>query len=40
MCGEPQLWLPDGGALSDPFFLYPPWTGLKERIIRMLMRLA
>lgn len=32
--------LPDGGLLSDPFFLYPPWTagGLKESLIRLLLR--
>lgn len=33
-----KLWLPDGGALSDPFFLYPPWNDLKLRIVRFLMR--
>ena len=36
----PQLWLPDGGALSDPFFLYPPWSSLKLRLVRLLMKLS
>jgi hypothetical protein len=30
----------DAGLLSDPFFLYPPWTPLKQRILRTLFKLA
>jgi hypothetical protein len=25
---------PDFGLISDAFYLYPPWTGLKEKILR------
>jgi len=32
--------LPDFGLLSDPFFLYPPWSTLKENILRVLMKLV
>jgi len=31
---------PDLGLLSDPFFLYPPWTDLKSKILRALMKLV
>jgi len=30
--------LPDLGLLSDPFFIYPPWTSFKEQLIRFLMK--
>lgn len=33
-----KLWLPDGGLLSDPFFIYPPWTDLKLKICRVLFK--
>lgn len=32
--------LPDGGLLSDPFFLYPPWTGAKPKILDALLKLV
>ena len=28
----------DGGLLSDPFFLYQPWTGSKIKLVRALMK--
>lgn len=34
-----KMWLPDGGALSDPFFIYPPWSDMKARLVRFLFRL-
>jgi len=27
----------DFGLLSDPFFLYPPWNGTKERLLRLIL---
>lgn len=35
-----QSWLPDWGALSDPFFLYPPWTNLKLTLARIVVGLS
>jgi len=32
-----SLWM-DGGLLSDPFFVYPPWSDMKMSIVRNLMR--
>jgi hypothetical protein len=29
---------PDGGLLTDPFFLYPPWTPLKYKILVFLRK--
>eukprot|EP00128_Syssomonas_multiformis_P010619 Colp12_sorted_trinity150504_noHs@10561 len=34
-----SVWF-DGGLLSDPFFLYPPWSNFKIKLIRMLMKIA
>jgi len=28
----------DAGLLSDPFFLYPPWTALKLKFLRMVLK--
>lgn len=33
-----SIW-PDGGALSNPFFLYPPFTDFKIQILRMVGKL-
>lgn len=35
-----KLVLPDGGLLSDPFFLYPPWTDLKITILKNLLKIV
>eukprot|EP00928_Gymnodinium_smaydae_P038262 TRINITY_DN26424_c0_g6_i1.p1 TRINITY_DN26424_c0_g6~~TRINITY_DN26424_c0_g6_i1.p1 ORF type:complete len:558 (-),score=135.06 TRINITY_DN26424_c0_g6_i1:232-1905(-) len=36
-----KTWLPDFGALSDPFFLYSPWgRGIKNSLIRLVMKLG
>eukprot|EP00047_Mylnosiga_fluctuans_P003275 m.228332 g.228332 ORF g.228332 m.228332 type:complete len:592 (-) comp11729_c0_seq1:34-1809(-) len=29
---------PDGGLLTDPFFLYPPWTSTKISVLRVLAK--
>jgi len=34
-----QLW-PDGGILSDPFFVYAPWDDMKKKIIRFLIKFS
>ena len=34
-----KLWLPDFGALSDPFFLYPPFSSLKISLLRLIAKL-
>eukprot|EP01006_Ploeotia_vitrea_P048028 TRINITY_DN67189_c3_g1_i1.p1 TRINITY_DN67189_c3_g1~~TRINITY_DN67189_c3_g1_i1.p1 ORF type:complete len:556 (-),score=121.05 TRINITY_DN67189_c3_g1_i1:666-2333(-) len=36
---QKSVW-PDMGLLSDPFFLYPPWTGFKETLLRNLMKMV
>eukprot|EP00730_Choanoeca_flexa_P020116 TRINITY_DN9831_c0_g2_i2.p1 TRINITY_DN9831_c0_g2~~TRINITY_DN9831_c0_g2_i2.p1 ORF type:complete len:615 (+),score=169.96 TRINITY_DN9831_c0_g2_i2:54-1847(+) len=28
-----KTWLPDFGLISDAFFIYPPWNGLKEQLL-------
>lgn len=33
------LWA-DGGLLSDPYFIYPPWTDAKEGIVKNLFKAA
>jgi len=33
-------WTFDQGLLSDPFFVYPPWTERKSQIIRFLAKFA
>ena len=30
------VWM-DGGVLSDPFFVYPPFTDLKRRVLKLVM---
>jgi len=32
------IWNFDFGLLSDPFFVYPPWTEFKEKLVRFLMK--
>jgi aldehyde dehydrogenase (NAD+) len=32
------VWKFDGGLLSDPFFVYPPWNENKEKIVKFLMK--
>lgn len=32
--------LPDFGLLSDPFFLYPPWTSLKIGVFRQMLKMV
>eukprot|EP00049_Salpingoeca_infusionum_P019089 m.360155 g.360155 ORF g.360155 m.360155 type:complete len:584 (-) comp18905_c0_seq1:193-1944(-) len=31
-----HVW-PDGGLISDPFFLYPPWTEFKIKVVRKIL---
>jgi aldehyde dehydrogenase (NAD+) len=33
-----SVWKFDGGLLSDPFFVYPPWNETKEKIVKLLMK--